>query len=112
MSKYKLADNLFTEPTYEPIRAGFGKGLRLAGENDEKVVALCADVTESIQMGAFRDAFGARYIEIGVAEQNLATVASGLARAGKIPFAATYAAFSPGRNWEQIKTTVPLMTNL
>lgn len=92
----------------EPIRAGFGRGLLAAGQLDPKVVALCADLTESTQMHLFRDAFPDRFIEVGVAEQNLVTVASGMARAGKIPFTSSYAAFSPGRNWEQIRTTVAL----
>jgi transketolase len=92
----------------EPIRAGFGRGLKLAGEHNENVVALCADLTESTQMHLFKEAFPKRFIEIGIAEQNLVTVASGLARAGKIPFTSSYAAFSPGRNWEQIRTTATL----
>ncbi|MGB3945868.1 MAG: transketolase C-terminal domain-containing protein [Candidatus Saccharimonadales bacterium] len=109
MSKYYLDDRILTaEVAKEPTRAGFGRGLRRAGELDNNVVALCADLTESVQMHLFRDAFPKRFIEVGVAEQNLVTVASGLARAGKIPFTASYAAFSPGRNWEQIKTTAAL----
>jgi len=94
--------------TREPIRAGFGRGLKAAGESNEAVVALCADLTESTQMHLFKEAFPTRFIEIGVAEQNLVTVASGMARAGKIPFTSSYAAFSPGRNWEQIRTTIAL----
>lgn len=109
MSHYKLADNLFGDDVrQEPIRAGFGRGLRIAGETNDKIVALCADLTESTQMHLFREAFPERFIEIGIAEQNLVTVASGLARAGKIPFTSSYAAFSPGRNWEQIRTTAAL----
>lgn len=96
------------EVEVEPIRAGFGRGLKLAGERNESVVALCADLTESTQMHLFRDAFPKRFIEIGIAEQNLVTVAAGLARAGKVPFTSSYAAFSPGRNWEQIRTTATL----
>ncbi len=96
------------EVEVEPIRAGFGRGLKLAGEKNENVVALCADLTESTQMHLFREAFPKRFIEIGIAEQNLVTVAAGLARAGKIPFTSSYAAFSPGRNWEQIRTTATL----
>jgi len=108
-SHYPLAENLFSDDVKaEPIRAGFGRGLKLAGEQDERVVALCADLTESVQMHLFKESFPNRYIEVGVAEQNLVTVASGMARAGKIPFTASYAAFSPGRNWEQIKTTAAL----
>lgn len=106
---YPLDPDLFTENVkQEPTRAGFGRGLKLAGEQNEAVVALCADLTESTQMHHFREAFPNRFIEIGIAEQNLVTVASGLARAGKTPFTSSYAAFSPGRNWEQIKTTVAL----
>lgn len=92
----------------EPIRAGFGRGLKAAGEANERVVALCADLTDSTQMSKFKEAFPERFVEIGVAEQNLVTVASGMARAGKIPFTSSYAAFSPGRNWEQIRTTICL----
>lgn len=106
---YPLIDNLFADDIVrEPIRAGFGRGLRVAGEADQRVVALCADLTESTQMHLFRDAFPERFIEVGIAEQNLVTVASGLARVGKIPFTSSYAAFSPGRNWEQIRTTICL----
>ena len=92
----------------EPIRKGFGRGLLEAGRRDENVVAACADLTESTQMHLFAEAFPDRYIEIGVAEQNLATVGAGLAAMGKIPFVSSYAAFSPGRNWEQIRTTIAL----
>jgi transketolase len=96
------------EAEYEPIRAGFGRGLKEAGDQDGSIVALCADLTDSTQMSKFKEAFPERFIEVGVAEQNLVTVASGLARAGKIPFTSSYAAFSPGRNWEQIRTTICL----
>lgn len=106
---YSLNPKLFSDDIeQEPIRAGFGRGLKAAGEANDQVVALCADLTESTQMHLFRDAFPKRFIEIGIAEQNLVTVASGLARAGKIPFTSSYAAFSPGRNWEQIRTTATL----
>lgn len=106
---YPLNPDVFSpEVKKEPIRAGFGRGLKMAGEKNEAVVALCADLTESTQIGIFRDAFPERFIEMGIAEQNLVTVASGLARAGKIPFTSSYAAFSPGRNWEQIRTTITL----
>lgn len=92
----------------EPIRKGFGRGLVALGAEDERIVALCADLTESTQMHLFRDAFPKRFVEVGIAEQNLVTVASGMAAMGKIPFASSYAAFSPGRNWEQIRTTICL----
>lgn len=92
----------------EPIRKGFGRGLQKAGELDERVVAACADLTDSTQMSLFKNKFPNRFVEIGVAEQNLVTVGSGLAAMGKIPFVSSYAAFSPGRNWEQIRTTICL----
>lgn len=92
----------------EPIRKGFGLGLLEAGKRWENVVAACADLTESTQMHLFAEQFPARFVEIGVAEQNLVTVGSGLAAMGKVPFVSSYAAFSPGRNWEQIRTTICL----
>lgn len=109
MSKFQLVSDIFSSDIQqEPTRTGFGRGLRAAGEADKNIVALSADLTESTQMSLFRDTFPERFIEIGVAEQNLVTVASGLARAGKVPFTSSYAAFSPGRNWEQIRTTICL----
>ncbi len=92
----------------EPIRKGFGRGLLEAGKQNDKVVALCADLTDSTQMSLFKEAFPDRFVEVGVAEQNLVTVGSGLAATGKMPFVSSYAAFSPGRNWEQIRTTICL----
>lgn len=89
-------------------RDGFGKGLVEAGEKDDRVMALCADLAESTRAHWFKEKFPERYVELGVAEQNLMAVASGLANYGKIPFAMSYAAFSPGRNWEQIRSTVAL----
>lgn len=89
-----------------PIRKGFGEGLVLAGEINPQVVGLCADLTESTQMHLFRDKFPERFVEIGIAEQNLASVASGMSAMGKIPVITSYAMFSPGRNWEQIRTTI------
>ncbi|MEN9582859.1 MAG: hypothetical protein RL641_813 [Candidatus Parcubacteria bacterium] len=103
----KLNQKLWNDDVEQiPIRKGFGEGLVVAGEADKQVVALCADLTESTQMLAFKEKFPERFVEIGVAEQNLVTVASGMAALGKIPFVSSYAMFSPGRNWEQIRTTV------
>lgn len=87
-------------------RDGFGVGLVEAGKKDERIVALTADLKESTRVEQFAKEFPDRFFEIGVAEQNLVTVASGLANYGKIPFVTSYATFSPGRNWEQIRTTV------
>src|SRR5581483_6023171 len=92
----------------EPIRKGFGRGLLKAGQVDERVVAACADLTDSTQMSLFAKEFPERFVEIGIAEQNLVTVGSGLASQGKIPFVSSYAAFAPGRCWEQIRTTICL----
>lgn len=105
----KLDKNIFNTILEKlPTRDGFGKGLVEVGEQDERVVALCADLAESTRVQWFKERFPKRYIEIGVAEQNLATVAAGLAEYGKIPFITSYATFSPGRNNEQIRTTIAL----
>ncbi|MEX0932135.1 MAG: transketolase family protein [Candidatus Saccharimonadales bacterium] len=90
------------------LRDGFGRGLLRAGKANEAVVALCADLTESTRMNLFAEKFPDRFVQVGVAEQNLVTVASGMAAMGKVPFTSSYAAFSPGRNWEQIRTTICL----
>lgn len=109
MSDYTLNPHYASSDVkMEPIRAGFGRGLVEAGKANDQIVALCADLTDSTQMSLFKEEFPERFVEIGVAEQNLVTVASGMARAGKIPFTSSYAAFSPGRNWEQIRTTICL----
>lgn len=97
-----------TGETAEPIRKGFGRGLLAAAKQYDYVVAACADLTGSTAMDSFAKEFPQRFIEIGVAEQNLVTVGSGLAAMGKVPFVSSYAAFSPGRNWEQIRTTICL----
>ena len=91
-----------------PTRNGYGEGLLDAGKKDKRVVALCADLTESTRTEYFKKVFPERFIEVGVAEQLLATLAAGMANYGKIPFIASYSAFSPGRNWEQIRTTIAL----
>lgn len=88
------------------VREGYGDGLMVAGEKDPNVVVLCADLTESTRSQKFAEKWPERFVEIGVAEQNLAAVAAGLGVSGKIPFISSYATFSPGRNWEQIRTTI------
>jgi transketolase len=108
MDLHLIADILSANLTMEPIRTGFGKGLLEAGQRDERVVAACADVTDSTKMALFAEAFPDRFIQVGIGEQNLVAVGSGLAAMGKIPFVSSYAAFSPGRNWEQIRTTIAL----
>lgn len=109
MTDFPMAATALTsEVTREPLRFGFGRGLLEAGRRDDAVMALCADLTDSTQMSRFAAEFPTRFVEVGIAEQNLATVAAGMALAGQIPFTSSYAAFSPGRNWEQIKTTACL----
>src|SRR5690348_15122147 len=102
----KLRDDIFAKPAQQPTRDGFGAALLELGEKNKDVVVLCADLSESTRVLPFKEKYPERYIEIGVAEQNLATVASGLANYGKIPFITSYATFSPGRNNEQIRTTI------
>lgn len=106
----KLVENLTDKSKLEmkATRDGYGLGLVEAGEKDQRVVVLCADLTESTRSQWFAERFPQRFIEMGVAEQNMATVAAGMANYGKIPFISSYAAFSPGRNWEQIRTTIAL----
>lgn len=89
-----------------PTRFGYGEGLAIAGEKNKNVVALCADLTDSTKTSVFRDKFPDRFIEMGVAEQNMVAVAAGLEHVGKIPFLSSYAVFSPGRNNEQIRTLI------
>ena len=106
-SRAKLSPKTFDKDLEQrATRDGYGEGLVLAGEADPNVVVLCADLTESTRSEAFSKKFPERFFEVGVAEQNLATIASGLGVSGKIPFISSYATFSPGRNWEQIRTTI------
>jgi len=106
-AKLKLNTKIFDKNIEQiPIRQGFGEGLLEAGTKNIKVIGLCADLTESTKMNLFSEEFPNRFIQMGVAEQNMASVASGLAAMGKIPFISSYAMFSPGRNWEQIRTTI------
>lgn len=102
-----LVPTLFNKSTLQSvaIRDGFGKGIVELGKRDSRVVALCADLTESVRLHWFKEQFPERFVEIGVAEQNLITVGAGMAEAGKIPYMASFAAFAPGRCWEQIRTT-------
>ena len=103
-----LAENIFDAPGQAATRDGFGQALLELGEINKDVVVLCADLAESTRVLAFKEKYPDRYVEMGVAEQNMATVASGLANYGKVPFMASYATFSPGRNNEQIRTTISL----
>src|SRR5258708_32728776 len=107
--KQYLSENIFKKTIDKaPTRHGYGEGLIIAGEKNDQVVVLCADLTESTKSIMFKDKFPERFIEVGVAEQGMATIAAGMANYGKIPFISSYATFSPGRNWEQIRTTIAL----
>ena len=104
----KLVDNIldFKFLEQKPTRNGYGDGLLELGKKNSNVVVLCADLIESTRSEAFAKAYPERFVEMGVAEQNMASVAAGLAAVGKIPFISSYAMFSPGRNWEQVRTTI------
>lgn len=103
----KLNLNIFEENiSIKPNRDGFGDGVVEAGKSDPRIVVLTADLSESTRANKFEEAFPNRFFDIGIAEQNLASVAAGLAAMGKVPYATSYAVFSPGRNWEQIRTTI------
>ena len=108
-SRVYLTENLFEKDVAKvPTRNGYGEGVVEAGEKNENIVVLCADLTESTRSEDFAEKFPERFIEVGVAEQNLASLAAGMALAGKIPFFSSYATFSPGRNNEQIRTTIAI----
>lgn len=103
----KLNPKIFeAEPEMKATRDGFGAALVSLGEKDPNVVVLTADLSESTRTEAFSKKFPERFIECGVAEQNMAAIAAGLAVCGKVPFVSSYATFSPGKNWETIRTTV------
>ena len=105
--KVKLNKKIFeADISQSPIRDGYGDGLLFLGKENPNVVALCADLKESTRVEAFAKAYPNRFFECGVSEQAMVTVAAGLGISGKIPFISSYATFSPGRNWEQIRTTV------
>jgi len=103
----KLNTKIFNnDVVLKSTRSGFGDGLLFAGGNDDRIVALTADLTESTKMNLFAERFPDRFFNVGIAEQNLAGVASGLAIRNKIPFIASFGIFTPGRNWEQIRTNI------
>ncbi|MFH1611750.1 MAG: transketolase family protein [bacterium] len=104
----KLVENLYSIEKLEqkPTRDGYGDGLVELGKENKNVVALCADLTDSTRIGMFRKEFPDRFIQVGIAEQNMMGVAAGLALVGKIPFVSTYAVFCPGRNWDQLRISV------
>lgn len=102
----KLSKKIFSTPDMVPIRDGYGKGVVELGEKDLRVVVLCCDLTESTRSLWFAEKFPERFIEMGIQEQNMAGVAAGMAQEGYIPFISSYAVFSPGRNWDQIRVSI------
>ncbi len=107
VAEAKLSAKLFDDEIEQiPTRDGYGKGLVRLGDDNPSVVVLSADLTESTRSLGFSEKFPERFFEVGVAEQNMAAVAAGLGVSGKIPFISSYATFSPGRNWEQIRTAI------
>jgi len=101
----ELAKNLYQRDQLDKraTRDGYGEGLVELGENNKDVVVLCADLTNSTRSGWFKEKFPERFIEVGIAEQNMMGIAAGLALQGKIPFISTYSVFSPGLNWCQLR---------
>ena len=104
----KLNNDLFDKQkvVMKATRDGYGEGLVLAGKEDKNVVALCADLTDSTRTAMFKKEFPDRFIEVGIAEQNMASMAAGMAVCGKVPFISTYAVFCPGRNWDQVRVNI------
>lgn len=105
--KAHLSEDIFTSKLeLIATRDGYGDGVVEAGEENKDIVVLTADLTDSTRSTGFEESFSERFIEVGIAEQNMAGIAAGLALSGKIPFIASYATFSPGRNWEQVRIAI------
>lgn len=104
--KMKLAGNIFDDPERIPQRNGYGDGVVEAGKKNDNVVVLCCDLTESTRSLKFEQTFPERFVEVGIAEQNMAGIAAGMAFSGKVPFISSYATFNPGRNWDQIRVSI------
>ncbi len=101
-----LKRNIFTTPEMVPTRDGYGHGVVEAAELDAGVLVLCCDLTESTRSHWFKEQFPERFIEVGIAEQNMAGIAAGMAQEGYVPFISSYAVFSPGRNWDQVRVSI------
>jgi len=101
-----MVDKNLIKPELISTRDGYGKGLVELGKQNPHVVVLSADLTDSTRASYFKDKFPKRFIEVGIAEQNMMGIAAGMALSGKIPFVSSYAVFSPGRNWEQLRISV------
>ena len=101
-----LNENIFDNPTLEATRDGYGKALLKLGEENSNIVVLTADLAESTRVDEFAKKFPDRFFDCGVAEQNMAAIAAGLGVTGKTAYISSYAVFSPGKNWETLRTTV------
>jgi transketolase len=102
----KKLDLKYTYTEQKDTRSGFGDGLLEAGQKNPNVVALCADLIGSLKMGAFQKAFPERFFQVGIQEANMMGVAAGLTIGGKIPFTGTFANFSTGRVYDQIRQSI------
>jgi transketolase len=102
----KTLDLKYTYTDKKDTRSGFGDGLLEAGRKNANVVGLCADLIGSLKMGAFQKEFPERFFQVGIAEANMIGLAAGMAIGGKIPFTGTFANFSTGRVYDQIRQSV------
>lgn len=107
----EICESRFDEIKKVPSRDGFGKGLVDLGKDNKDVVVLCGDLGESTRTSWFREEFPDRFVQVGIAEQNMISVAAGLALAGKVPFVSTYGVFCPGRCWDQIRISLAYSQN-
>lgn len=101
-----MAMKQFENTGSKDTRSGFGAGLEELGNTHPNVVALCADLTGSLKMNAFKDQHPERFFQVGIAEANMMGIAAGLATGGKIPFTGTFANFSTGRVYDQIRQSI------
>ncbi len=101
-----MANTKYTYTEKKDTRSGFGDGLLEAGRKNPNVVALCADLIGSLKMGDFQKEFPERFFQIGIAEANMMGIAAGLTIGGKIPFTGTFANFSTGRVYDQIRQSI------
>lgn len=103
-----LAKNLYKKNKLDmtPTRNGYGEGIVEAAKKDDSIVVLCCDLTESTRSHWFAEKFPKRFLQVGIAEQNMAGVSAGLALEGKTVFCASFAVFNPGRNWDQVRVSI------
>ena len=98
--------NTYTNQGSQDTRSGFGAGLLELGRTNENVLALCADLTGSLKMNEFKNEFPDRFFQVGIAEANMMGIAAGMTIGGKIPFTGTFANFSTGRVYDQIRQSI------